>query len=450
MSFTQIMWKSSNMQITKQKSNNIISTNGNFFLEWGNLCVQYNFAMYDASLEAIKSLFSIQNESTDTKRINNMVRASFDSSLRHSLEGEKFASMLGSFLDVFSDEVKLTHHDRLHDIVDDTYAKMDIFIEPYRDNVNRTHSKLIPMKGKFDLLHYDSLNVKHKTPLLMVGSLINRHYILDLLPKTSIVKQFQKIGFDVYATDWRTPMSYDKDMTLDSYVEQYIERSVEKIQEVTGEKKVSLFGYCWGGIFSLVYSALHPENVKNIILHATPVDMTDTPTPVESWARKLNADKLVDVFGNIPGSFLNIAFFMRNPIEAMLKYPRFFSEPRTWDEISQFMAVEMWLYDSRPIIGHVFREIIDDVYKNNLLIQNKMKVGGKLIDLKKITMPFLNIVGQGDDLVPPQSSLPVTNKVGSTDKKSIEFPTGHVGLCISPKAHEQLWPQVTEWLAERS
>lgn len=440
------------MPIAEQKksNNNIISTNGNFFLEWSNLCIQYNFAIYNAILDAIKSLFSFQNESTDTKKINNMVRASFDSSLRHSLEEEKFASIVGNFLDVFSDEVKLTQHELFHNIINDTYAKMNTFIEPYRDNINRTPSKIIPMRGKFDLLHYNSSNIKHKTPLLVVGSLINRHYILDLLPKISIVRQFQKMGFDVYATDWRTPMSDDKDMTLESYVEQHIERSVEKIQEVTGEKKVSLFGYCWGGIFSLIYSALHPENVKNLILHATPVDLTDTPTPVESWTKKLNADKLVDAFGNIPGIFLNIAFFMRNPIEAILKYPRFFSEPRSWDEINQFIAVETWLYDSRPIIGQVFSKIIDDVYKKNLLIQNKMKVGGNLVDLKKITMPFLNIVGQGDDLVPPQSSLPVTNEVGSTDKKSIEFPTGHVGLCVSSKAHVQLWPQVIKWLTERS
>ena len=440
------------MQIAKREKSikDIIYASENFFLGWTNLCTQYNFAIYDACLDAIKSVVSLQKESTDTKRINNIIRASFDSSLRNSLEEEKFANTLGNFLDCFSGTVKLTQHDLFHKIVDDVYAKMNTFVEPYRDNVNRTPSKIIPMKGKFDLLHYESSKIEHKTPLLMVGSLINRHYILDLLPKVSIVRQFQKNGFDVYATDWRTPMSYDKDMTLESYVEQYLERSVQKVQEITGENKVSLFGYCWGGIFSLIYSALHPENVKNLILHATPVDLTETPTPVESWTKKLNADKLVDAFGNIPGSFLNIAFLMRNPIEAILKYSRFFSEPRSWDEINQFIAVETWLYDSRPIIGHVFSKIVDDIYKKNLLIKNKMRVGGDLVDLKKIIVPFLNIVGQEDDLVPPQSCLSITNEVGSTDKKSIEFPTGHVGLCVSSRAHEKLWPEVVEWLAKRS
>ena len=141
---------------------------------------------------------------------------------------------------------------------------------------------------------------------------------------------------------------------------------------------------------------------------------------------------------------------MRNPIESALKYPRFFSEPRSTDEIMEFFAIESWLYDSRPIIGEVFRKIVDDIYKKNLLIKNEMKVGGRLVDLKKVTMPFLNIVGERDDLVPPQSSKTITNVVASQDKELIEFPTGHVGLCIGGKAHEKLWPNVVKWLAERS
>ena len=285
---------------------------------------------------------------------------------------------------------------------------------------------------------------------MIVGSLINRHYILDLLPKTSIVRQFQHEGFDVYSTDWMTPASFDKDMTLQRYSEQYLENAVKKIQNLSGEKKISIFGYCWGGIFSLIYSATYPENVKNLVLHATPVDLEESPTAIEIWTKKMNVDKLVEVFGNIPGPFLNIAFLMRNPIEAYLKYFRFYSEPRTTDEIMTFFSVENWLYDSRPIIGLVFREIVNNIYKKNLLIKNQMYIDDNMIDLKKITMPFLNIVGEKDDLVPPQSSKPVNSVIGSKDKKLIEFPSGHVGLCISSRAHEELWPKVVRWLAEHS
>lgn len=440
------------MQITEQKKpvKEILNNYSEFFLEWSNLCTQYNFALYNAGLNAMQSLYGLQEISTDTKRINNLVRSSFDSSLRKSLEEEKFTITLSNFLEVFSDMIKNTQHNKFHSIIDDIFARWNLLIEPFRDSINRTPSEVIPLDGKFDMLHYHLSEPKHKTPLLMVGSLINRHYILDLLPKISVVKQFQKQGFDVYATDWRTPMSFDKDMTLNKYVIDHVEKAVKKIQKDTGEKKISLYGYCWGGIFALIYSALYPENVKNLILHATPFDLENPPTPIEHWTKHLNADKLVDAFGNIPGIFLNIAFLMRNPIEAYLKYPRFFSELRTWDEISQFGSIETWLYDSRPIIGHVFREIVDDIYKKNKLANNEMKIGEKLVDLKRITMPILNIVGGEDDLVPPESSRNITTKVPSSDSRLIEFPTGHVGLCISSRAHEKLWPEVTQWLSKRS
>jgi class III poly(R)-hydroxyalkanoic acid synthase PhaC subunit len=190
--------------------------------------------------------------------------------------------------------------------------------------------------------------------------------------------------------------------------------------------------------------------VKNLILHATPVDLGNIDTPIENWTAHLNANRLVEAFGNVPGSFLNMAFLLRNPVDAILKYSKFFSEPKSLDEIMQFFAIETWLYDSVPIIGGVYREIVNQIYKKNLLVKSKMNVGTNLVDLEKITMPVLNIVGSKDDLVPSQSSKSIMNVIPSKDKKLIEFPTGHVGLCISEQAHEQLWPEVGKWLSQRS
>ncbi|MDH5666361.1 MAG: hypothetical protein OEY10_08690, partial [Nitrosopumilus sp.] len=152
----------------------------------------------------------------------------------------------------------------------------------------------------------------------------------------------------------------------------------------------------------------------------------------------------------VPSSFLNIAFILRNPLEAALKYQFYFSQPRSIKEITQFFAVESWLYDSVPIIGKTFEKIIDEIYKKNLFIQNKMMLGDTLIDLKNITVPVLNIVGTNDDLVSAESSRTITDVISSKDKKTLEFPTGHVGLCISRTAHKRLWPEVGKWLIDHS
>ena len=411
--------------------------------------MKYGLALSQSWSHAIGSASNLQ-ESTG-KKIQDEVRSTFDTTLKDVLQKTEFSQSLSDLVDSFTEFAAVAHHDKLYRYLETVIKNYDNMIEPIRDVVNRTPSEIIPMKTKFEVHHYKTSSTqKFKTPILVVGSLINRHYILDLLPERSVIRYFQQLGFDVYATDWRMPTIKDENMSLVSYAHDYLENAVDKVEEITGSRNVTLFGYCWGGILSLIYSALHPENVKNLILHATPVDFGKPPTVLESWIKDLDVKKFVDTFGNVPSSFLNIAFVLRNPLEAALKYQFYFSQPRSTKEMMQFFAVESWLYDSVPIIGKAFEQIITDVYKKNLLIQNKMKLGENIVDLKNITMPVLNIVGTRDDLVSPESSRTITDIVSSKDKKTLEFPTGHVGLCISRTAHQKLWPEVGKWLKEHS
>ena len=432
-----------------KNTNNLLSIYTNFAIKSFDFQSRYGLILFNSWLRAIESANNLQ-ESTG-KKIQDQIRSTFDVELRSNLEQKEFSKSLSALVGSFAEFALVGHHDKLYRHLETMIGHYDNMLEPIRDTINRTPSEIIPMDGTFEVHHYKTDSPqKFKTPILIVGSLINRHYILDLLPETSIIRYFQQLGFDVYATDWRMPTIKDEDMHLASYARDYLENAVDKVEEVTGSRNVTLFGYCWGGILSLIYSAMHPKNVKNLILHATPADFGKTPTVLESWIKDLDVKKFVNTFGNVPSSFLNIAFILRNPLEAALKYQFYFSQPRSIKEITQFFAVESWLYDSVPIIGKTFEKIIDDIYKKNLLIQNKMIVGGNLVDLKNITVPVLNIVGTNDDLVSAESSRTIIDVVASTDKQTIEFPTGHVGLCISKTAHKKLWPDVGKWLIEHS
>jgi class III poly(R)-hydroxyalkanoic acid synthase PhaC subunit len=418
-----------------------------FILAGIDIASKYNSAFLEAAEKSFESFLNKKGETQQKTQTD--IRTSFDSTLRNCLNEDTFASSMANYVNAWT-KIIPAWYDQFNDNFNFSLCENKI-LEPIRDTINRTPSEVIEMKGRFKLLHYKSEDaIVHKTPILVIYSLINRHYILDLLPKISVIKNLQRQGFDIYTTDWNNPTSYSHDLTLETYAEEYVGYAVEKIKEISGSKKVSLFGYCWGGIFALIYAAMCPQNVKNLILHATPTDIEKEETTIENWTTHLNVNNLIDAFGNVPGWFLNLAFVLRNPVEVLLKYPRYFSEPRNLDEIKQFFAIETWLYDSIPIIGEIYREIVEQVYRNNLLIKNKMKVGKDIIDLKNITMPVLNIVGTEDDLVPPSASKSVINVIGSTDKKLIEFPTGHVGLCISRNAHEKLWPEVGKWLGTRS
>ena len=432
-----------------KNTDNPLSVYTNFAIKSFDFQARYGLILFNSWLRAIESANNLQ-ESTG-KKIQEDIRSTFDTELRSNLEQKEFSKSLSALVDSFAEFASVGHHDKLYRYLETMIGNYDNLIEPIRDTINRTPSEIIPMGGTFEVHHYKTDSPqKFKTPILVVGSLINRHYILDLLPETSIIRHFQQLGFDVYATDWRMPTIKDESMPLASYAHDFLENAVDKVEEVTGSRNVTLFGYCWGGILSLIYSAIHPKDVKNLILHATPVDFGKPPTVLESWIKDLDVKKFVNTFGNVPSSFLNIAFILRNPLEASLKYPFYFSQPRSIKEITQFFAVESWLYDSVPIIGKTFEKIIEDIYKKNLLIQNKMVLGDNLVDLKKITMPVLNIVGTNDDLVSAESSRTITDVISSKDKKTLEFPTGHVGLCISKTAHKKLWPEVGKWLKEHS
>ncbi|MGC1929409.1 MAG: alpha/beta fold hydrolase [Candidatus Nitrosopolaris sp.] len=105
---------------------------------------------------------------------------------------------------------------------------------------------------------------------MIVYAFINRHYILDLLQEVSVVRNLLQQGFDIYASYWSTPSAYDETLTVGHFVNRYLDKAIDFIRENTKSDKVSLFGYCWGGDLVLMYAALHPEKVKNVITLATP------------------------------------------------------------------------------------------------------------------------------------------------------------------------------------
>jgi polyhydroxyalkanoate synthase len=246
------------------------------------------------------------------------------------------------------------------------------FIEPIRDTLFRTPSKKICAIEKYSLFHYNrpptatekgnSFVSQNNTPVLVIYAFINRHYILDLLPEVSVTRSLLNQGLDIFATDWGTPSAYDKGLTIGHFVNRYLDKSVDFIRKITKSDKVSLLGYCWGGDLALMYAAIHPEKVKNLITIATPGDFDLDDSLLSVWTRAIKENYLLNAFGNLPGIVLNAAFILRNPIEYSHKYFHFFEQPRSLEEAAEFFATETWLYDSPPIIGEIYREFTEYCY----------------------------------------------------------------------------------------
>ncbi len=305
---------------------------------------------------------------------------------------------------------------------------------------------------KTRLIHYVPLTEKqHKTPLLISYALINRYHILDLQPEKSWVRNLLSQGFDVYMLDWGTPTSMDKYLDFDDYVNGYLDSAVEHIKDESSVEKISLQGYCTGATIATTYAALHPESVKNYVATAPVIDGWRDTTVISNLAKHMDVDKMVDTIGNMPPEFMYYCFSVLKPFEQGIeKYIRFFKNIDNKKFVDNFLRVEKWLGDTPPIPGELFKQWIKDIYQKNLLVQNKMYVGGERVDLKKIDMPTFTQIAVGDHLVSPECSMPLHYGIGSDDKTLRMYPTGHVGMIASSLSQKKVLPELGTWLSERS
>jgi polyhydroxyalkanoate synthase len=321
-------------------------------------------------------------------------------------------------------------------------------------DVGQTPSEVVYEENKLRLLHYESrTESQHDVPILVVYALINKPFVLDLQPDRSVVRTLLDQGFDVYLIDWGEPSTLDVHLTLDDYVNRYIDNCVDVVSDRSGQDAINVLGYCMGGTMSAMYASLHPEKVRNLALMAAGLCFTGTGGVLEKWGEQehYSPKAVTDTFGNVPAEFLDTGFALMDPVDNFVtKYVRLYDNVENEEFTENFARMERWLDEGIDVAGATYRQFLEDIYQENKLATNDLELDGKRIDLGNIDMPVLQIVGEYDHLIPPEASTPFNELVGSDDVETFEFPTGHIGLSVSSKSHSQLWPQVCDWFADRS
>ncbi len=288
-------------------------------------------------------------------------------------------------------------------------------------------------------------------PVLIVYALVNRPYMADLQKDRSLVRGLLEQGLDVYLIDWGYPDASDRYLTLDDYINGYIDHCVDHIRARSGQEKINLLGICQGGAFSLCYSSLNPDKVRNLITTVTPVDFHTPDDMLSNWVRNIDIDLLVDTLGNIPGELLNWTFLSLKPYRLSgQKYLDMIELLGDRESARNFMRMEKWIFDSPDQAGEAYREFIKQFYQDNGLIKGTVTIGDQKVDLARVTMPVLNIYAAQDHLVPPASSKALERHVGTEDYTAIEFPGGHIGIYVSGRSMKTLPPAISDWLGQRT
>ena len=306
--------------------------------------------------------------------------------------------------------------------------------------------------GSLRLLRYRRASPSTQAkPLLICYALINRPYILDLQERKSVVQRYLDEGFDVYLIDWGTPTIADRRLSLAHYVRELLGGVVERILREHRCASLHLLGYCMGGTLSALHAALEPRSVATLTLLAAPIDFGGRDSLLNVWAdaRYFDVDAFLEANGNCPGWFLQQCFLLTKPIQNLVeKNITFFDQLHDPRFVASFFAMERWLNDNIPMAGETFRDFVKKLYQRNELVRGEMMLGDRLVSLAHVECPLLLLTAKHDHLVAPASTLAMRAHVSSRNVTELMIDAGHVGLVVSGKAHQTLWPEATRWLVQ--
>jgi polyhydroxyalkanoate synthase subunit PhaC len=320
-----------------------------------------------------------------------------------------------------------------------------------RPRVAAAPADVVHRENKWSLVRYHpTASRKAGAPVLLVPSLINRHYVLDLLPGKSFVEYLVGQGHDVFLIDWGTPGPEDRYLTFDQICDRYVGRALRVAARMSGSPRSHLFGYCLGGTIAAIHASLHPETIASLTLVAAPVTFVDEGL-LSAWTRSPTFDvgSLVRAFGNVPWPIMQAAFHMLRPTLTLSKAVSLIDRALDDEFLNGFLALETWGNDNVSFPGEAYRTYVEELYRKDALAKGTLRISGRPARLHAIDCPVLAVTFEHDNIVPWASAAAVLDLVGSNDKERVHLQGGHVGAMVSKAAARGLWPKLSAFWRAR-
>jgi polyhydroxyalkanoate synthase len=316
-----------------------------------------------------------------------------------------------------------------------------------RPALARTPRDELALEGGARLLHFRGTAITRK-PILLVPSLINRWYVLDLRPGASLVEALVGAGFDVWLLDWGVPEAEDRYLDWDAVLAR-LGRAARRVQRETAHAAIGLLGYCMGGTLSVIHAAQHAETISALVTLAAPIDFSRggmlRRIVDPSW---FDADAVADA-GNVAPAQMQAGFGALRPtleISKLMSSPDLAADPKAREA---YLALDAWASDNIPFPAEAYRRYIREMYQGNELVTGTHRANGRPALLGAIKCPTLVITASRDAICPPPAAMALLRHVGSTETANVEVAGGHVGAVVGSRAANEMYPALIRWLAPR-
>lgn len=282
--------------------------------------------------------------------------------------------------------------------------------------------------------------------VLLVPSLVNRAYVLDLDEGNSFVRHLAAQGFRPFLVDWDAPGDVERGFGLSAYVDGRLAGALAAVERAGGSLP-AVVGYCMGGLLTLGLAARHQSRLAGLVLLATPWDFhteqTETTFGIGDALRPWWP--WIEAAGELPVDVLQALFAALDPFMAARKFRALAGVDPESPRMRAFVALEDWLNDGVPLSAPVARETLVGWYGENRPASGRWTLSGRAILPQAIDLPSLCIVPGQDRIVPPASALALAKRLKKAE--TLERKLGHIGLVVGGRAKEDVWAPIVAWLA---
>ena len=278
-----------------------------------------------------------------------------------------------------------------------------------------------------------------------------------------MVRYLMARGYDVYLLDWGKPSQSEREIGLNTYVNEWMPAAVQAVREHAECDEISLVGYCMGGLLCLMYLGAWPDApVRNLSTIASPVNfhksgpfgaaialLSYPALKVHDWFQ-LRLEPLDTKLFHIPGNLLSFAFKMTNPPGVVTSYLDLVRNIADREYVTEYMTMGQWFNDMVDYPGATVREVIEKMVIANSLAGGRISIGERISDFRNIRCSLLAFAGTSDRIVSVQAAKEVMRLTSAQDRRFEVVPGGHAGVFAGSKAPSHAWRAIADWLAVRS
>lgn len=325
-------------------------------------------------------------------------------------------------------------------------------IEAYRAHPYRRRVDEPPIcwkEGSTRLLDYGPLRAggTEGRPILVVPSLVNRGYVLDLSTERSLMRWLVERGFRPFLVEWGFPGEVERRFTLTDYIAGRLESALEAVLAITG-RAPAVMGYCMGGMLALALAERRPRDTGALALLATPWDFSTDAPPVaaalpmaEPWL-----STMIEAAGWLPTDLIQTLFFSLDPMLVIRKFLAFSELAPDSAASVEFVALEDWLNDGVPLAAPVARETLFGWYGHNTPAAGTWRIAGRPVTPERVATPALAMIPARDRIVPPASARALVDRMPNATRAEVAL--GHIGMVASAGARRRAWITLGDWLDE--